>query len=179
MWAPDMRVHRPDKVPPFLIKLFKIVSSPASDNLIQWCDLGTCFRIIDKTRFAQALTPTLVREAWKKHDRALHRKCCRITLSMTIFGHSSDSSIFTAFSAVLTLEGQRNPSPAAANHPHPPLPLWLQSRSNDEIQPPAVHEVRHCHVTFPSNALPHRLTSYMTAAVTTCTISKRLNGRRL
>ena len=42
-----------DKVAPFLIKLFEIVSSPASDYLISWSELGDSFRIIDRTRFAQ------------------------------------------------------------------------------------------------------------------------------
>ena len=43
-----------DKVAPFLIKLFEIVSSPASDYLICWSDHGDSFRIIDRTKFAQA-----------------------------------------------------------------------------------------------------------------------------
>lgn len=42
-----------DKVAPFLIKLFEIVSSPASDYLICWSDHGDSFRIIDRTKFAQ------------------------------------------------------------------------------------------------------------------------------
>ena len=42
-----------DKVAPFLIKLFEIVSSPASDYLICWSEMGDSFRIIDRTKFAQ------------------------------------------------------------------------------------------------------------------------------
>ena len=42
-----------DKVAPFLIKLYEIVSSPASDYLICWSEMGDSFRIIDRTKFAQ------------------------------------------------------------------------------------------------------------------------------
>ena len=42
-----------DKVAPFLIKLFEIVSSPASDDLVCWSEHGETFRIVDRTRFAQ------------------------------------------------------------------------------------------------------------------------------
>ena len=42
-----------DKVAPFLIKLFEIVSSPTSDYLICWSEMGDSFRIIDRTKFAQ------------------------------------------------------------------------------------------------------------------------------
>ena len=42
-----------DKVAPFLIKLFEIVSSPASDYLICWSEHGDSFRIIDRAKFAQ------------------------------------------------------------------------------------------------------------------------------
>jgi hypothetical protein len=40
-------------VAPFLIKLFEIVSSPASDNLVCWSEHGESFRIVDRTKFAQ------------------------------------------------------------------------------------------------------------------------------
>ena len=43
-----------DKVAPFLIKLFEIVSSPASDDLVCWSEHGETFRIVDRTKFAQA-----------------------------------------------------------------------------------------------------------------------------
>ena len=42
-----------DKVAPFLIKLFEIVSSPSSDDLICWSEHGDSFRISDRTKFAQ------------------------------------------------------------------------------------------------------------------------------
>ena len=48
-----------DKVAPFLIKLFEIVSSPASDDLVCWSEHGETFRIVDRTKFAQA------RDVWK------------------------------------------------------------------------------------------------------------------
>ena len=48
-----------DKVAPFLIKLFEIVSSPASDYLICWSDMGDSFRIIDRTKFAQVREPSV------------------------------------------------------------------------------------------------------------------------
>ena len=47
------REPREPLVAPFLIKLFEIVSSPASDYLICWSEVGDSFRIIDRTRFAQ------------------------------------------------------------------------------------------------------------------------------
>jgi len=52
-----------DKVAPFLIKLFEIVSSPASDYLICWSEVGDSFRIIDRTKFAQDVLPL-----YFKHD---------------------------------------------------------------------------------------------------------------
>jgi len=52
-----------DKVAPFLIKLFEIVSSPASDNLVCWSDHGESFRIVDRTKFAQDVLPL-----YFKHD---------------------------------------------------------------------------------------------------------------
>lgn len=52
-----------DKVAPFLIKLFEIVSSPASDYLICWSEMGDSFRIIDRTKFAQDVLPL-----YFKHD---------------------------------------------------------------------------------------------------------------
>ena len=42
-----------DKVAPFLIKLFEIVSSPASDDLVCWSEHGETFKIVDRTQFAQ------------------------------------------------------------------------------------------------------------------------------
>jgi len=52
-----------DKVAPFLIKLFEIVSSPASDYLICWSEVGDSFRIIDRMKFAQDVLPL-----YFKHD---------------------------------------------------------------------------------------------------------------
>ena len=52
-----------DKVAPFLIKLFEIVSSPASNCLIAWSEMGDSFRIIDRTKFAQDILPL-----YFKHD---------------------------------------------------------------------------------------------------------------
>jgi len=52
-----------DKVAPFLIKLYEIVSSPASDYLICWSEMGDSFRIIDRTKFAQDVLPL-----YFKHD---------------------------------------------------------------------------------------------------------------
>jgi len=51
------------QVAPFLIKLFEIVSSPASDNLVCWSDHGESFRIVDRTKFAQDVLPL-----YFKHD---------------------------------------------------------------------------------------------------------------
>ncbi|KAL3929433.1 MAG: hypothetical protein SGPRY_001962 [Prymnesium sp.] len=47
-----------DKVAPFLIKLFEIVSSPASDALVCWSEYGETFRIVDRTKFAQVTAPS-------------------------------------------------------------------------------------------------------------------------
>lgn len=52
-----------DKIAPFLIKLFEIVSSPASDNLVCWSEYGESFRIVDRTKFAQEVLPH-----YFKHD---------------------------------------------------------------------------------------------------------------
>mmetsp|Transcript_38187 Transcript_38187/g.126466 ORF Transcript_38187/g.126466 Transcript_38187/m.126466 type:complete len:246 (-) Transcript_38187:113-850(-) len=52
-----------DKVAPFLIKLFEIVSSPASDNLVCWSEHGESFKIVDRTKFAQDVLPL-----YFKHD---------------------------------------------------------------------------------------------------------------
>jgi len=52
-----------DKVAPFLIKLFEIVSSPASDDLVCWSEHGETFRIVDRTKFAQDVLPL-----YFKHD---------------------------------------------------------------------------------------------------------------
>uniref|UniRef100_A0A7S4B7R2 HSF-type DNA-binding domain-containing protein n=2 Tax=Chrysotila carterae TaxID=13221 RepID=A0A7S4B7R2_CHRCT len=52
-----------NKVAPFLIKLFEIVSSPASDGLICWSEYGESFKIIDRTKFAQDVLPL-----YFKHD---------------------------------------------------------------------------------------------------------------
>lgn len=52
-----------EKVAPFLIKLFEIVSSPASDDLVCWSELGDTFRIVDRARFAQDVLPL-----YFKHD---------------------------------------------------------------------------------------------------------------
>ena len=52
--VPDPRLcHCRAQVAPFLIKLFEIVSSPASDNLVCWSEHGESFRIVDRTKFAQ------------------------------------------------------------------------------------------------------------------------------
>lgn len=52
-----------DKVAPFLIKLFEIVSSSASDDLVCWSEHGETFRIVDRTKFAQDVLPL-----YFKHD---------------------------------------------------------------------------------------------------------------
>lgn len=52
-----------DKVAPFLIKLFEIVSSAASDDLVLWSEHGDTFRIEDRNRFAQDVLPL-----YFKHD---------------------------------------------------------------------------------------------------------------
>ena len=36
----------------FLIKLFEIVSSPASDDLVCWSEHGETFKIVHRTKFA-------------------------------------------------------------------------------------------------------------------------------
>ena len=52
-----------DKVAPFLIKLFEIVSSPMCDNLVCWSEHGDSFKIVDRTKFAQDVLPL-----YFKHD---------------------------------------------------------------------------------------------------------------
>ena len=61
-----------DKVAPFLIKLFEIVSSPASNCLISWSEMGDSFRIIDRTKFAQVSAAT----GWGEWHFASLRECC-------------------------------------------------------------------------------------------------------
>ena len=58
-----------DKVAPFLIKLFEIVSSPASDDLVRWSEHGETFRIVDRAKFAQVRAG---RSAGATHARASH-----------------------------------------------------------------------------------------------------------
>jgi hypothetical protein len=58
-------------VAPFLIKLFEIVSSPASDNLVCWSEHGESFRIVDRTKFAQVKVPQLARQATAQRIRLL------------------------------------------------------------------------------------------------------------
>ena len=43
------------KVPPFLIKLYEILSAPACDGLICWNGPGDTFRIVDRLKFAQVI----------------------------------------------------------------------------------------------------------------------------
>ena len=87
-----------DKVAPFLIKLFEIVSSPPSDYLICWSEHGDSFRIIDRTKFAQvSVWPGLARRshaatmvcashtatASVRQARAAHRKnSCALAASV-------------------------------------------------------------------------------------------------
>ncbi len=104
-----------DKVAPFLIKLFEIVSSPASDYLIGWSEMGDSFRIIDRTKFAQVRERNTIASIASMHSRssrvraaflralssthAAHvrlshlcmngRMCCRCTSSTTTCGPSS------------------------------------------------------------------------------------------
>ena len=97
-----------DKVAPFLIKLFEIVSSPASDYLICWSEMGDSFRIIDRTKFAQVRPsrtchshPRLARPARRRRTHSLtpgvprsfnrRRTCYRCTSSMTTSGLSFGS----------------------------------------------------------------------------------------
>ena len=97
-----------DKVAPFLIKLFEIVSSPASDYLICWSEMGDSFRIIDRTKFAQVRPsrtyhshPRLARPARRRRTHSLtpgvprsfnrRRTCYRCTSSTTTSGLSSGS----------------------------------------------------------------------------------------
>lgn len=49
-----------DKVAPFLIKLFEIVSSPASDDLVCWSEHGETFKIVHRTKFAGVRAALLV-----------------------------------------------------------------------------------------------------------------------
>ena len=46
-----------DKVAPFLLKLYEIVSSPVSDDLVCWSEHGETFKIVNRTKFAGVLTP--------------------------------------------------------------------------------------------------------------------------
>ena len=59
-----------DKVAPFLLKLYEIVSSPVSDDLVCWSEHGETFKIVNRTKFAG------VRRA-----RRCHRRCCHNPLS--------------------------------------------------------------------------------------------------
>ena len=59
-----------DKVAPFLIKLFEIVSSPASDDLVRWSEHGETFRIVDRAKFAQVRRRAIGKRA--THARASH-----------------------------------------------------------------------------------------------------------
>lgn len=66
-----------DKVAPFLIKLFEIVSSQASDDLVCWSEHGETFKIVHRTKFAGvrrcAQLPAL--SSWLE-SRASHRIAC-------------------------------------------------------------------------------------------------------
>ena len=42
-----------DKVAPFLLKLYEIVSSPVSDDLVCWSEHGETFKIVNRTKFAR------------------------------------------------------------------------------------------------------------------------------
>ena len=46
-----------DKVAPFLLKLYEIVSSPVSDDLVCWSEHGETFKIVNRTKFAGVHTP--------------------------------------------------------------------------------------------------------------------------
>ena len=61
-----------DKVAPFLIKLFEIVSSPASDNLVCWSEYGDSFKIVDRSKFAQ-VAPAPADTTEDGHQRRLAR----------------------------------------------------------------------------------------------------------
>lgn len=114
---PHMRptaARAPLQVAPFLIKLFEIVSSPASDNLVCWSEHGESFKIVDRTKFAQARAHRLgprrpLAAAGSTHradpSPARRRTCSRSTSSTTTFAPSSDSSTSTAFSAAKTRPG--------------------------------------------------------------------------
>ena len=52
-----------EKVAPFLIKLFEIVSSPVSDHLVCWSEHGESFKIVDRSKFAREVLPL-----YFKHD---------------------------------------------------------------------------------------------------------------
>ena len=87
-----------DKVAPFLIKLFEIVSSPASNCLISWSEMGDSFRIIDRTKFAQVSAATGWGEWHSPHfasaviiSFALGRTYCLCTSSTTTCVRSSGS----------------------------------------------------------------------------------------
>ena len=45
-----------DKVAPFLLKLYEIVSSPVSDDLVCWSEHGETFKIVNRTKFAGVCT---------------------------------------------------------------------------------------------------------------------------
>ena len=67
-WGPGMGVFSSedtgtvavevDKVAPFLLKLYEIVSSPASDDLVCWSEHGETFKIVNRTKFAGVSTYT-------------------------------------------------------------------------------------------------------------------------
>eukprot|EP00965_Chrysotila_dentata_P239560 6203180-Pleurochrysis_carterae.AAC.3 len=98
-----------NKVAPFLIKLFEIVSSPASDGLICWSEYGESFKIIDRTKFAQVgarftfwldhtciCSTSVLRSCTSQVcsnviDGVVCRMCCPCTSSTTTCGPLSDN----------------------------------------------------------------------------------------
>ena len=85
-----------DKVAPFLLKLYEIVSSPVSDDLVCWSEHGETFKIVNRTKFAGVCSRHRDMWVWGAHPiTALtvarppsHRTYFRSTSSMTICARS-------------------------------------------------------------------------------------------
>ena len=60
-----------DKVAPFLLKLYEIVSSPVSDDLVCWSEHGETFKIVNRTKFAGVCT-TYARVGRSSPDHRWH-----------------------------------------------------------------------------------------------------------
>ena len=77
-----------EKVAPFLLKLYEIVSSPASDDLVCWSEHGETFKIVNRTKFAGVSTAPTQRTVGAQVSVLLRRTCFRSISSTIIYAHS-------------------------------------------------------------------------------------------